>query len=83
MKQLEIDNLITVGICELSDELATREIFNYYKLHNSGKSEDEIEDMIYVEDEDEKNCFIFRDEAQDMFNDLYNEYYTLIEKLAL
>ena len=80
MKEI-IDNKVTLNPVEICDALATREVFNHYKLYNSGKSEDEIEDMIYVEDE--KDTFILREEAQDMYNDYYDEYWTFIENLAI
>lgn len=80
MKKI-INNKVTLNLIKLCDILSTRDVFNHYKLYNSGKSEDEIEYMIYVEDE--KNTFIFRKEAQDMYNDYYDEYWTIIENLAL
>lgn len=80
MKEI-IDNQVTLNPVELCDVLATRDVFNHYKLYNSDKSEDEIEDMIYVEDEE--NTFIFREDAQDIYNDYYDEYWTIIEDLAL
>ena len=79
MKEI-IDNEVILNPVEFCDVLATRDVLNHYKLYNSGKSEDEIEDMIYVEDE--KDTFILREEAQDMYNDYYDEYWTFIENLA-
>lgn len=57
---------ITINIVELASELASQE------LHDNWK--DSI--FIYKEEGDEVR---YTDEAQDIFNDLYEKYYSIIE----
>lgn len=59
---------ITINIVELASELASEDL--YENWHNSIK--------IYKEDEGE-DCFVYTDEAQEIFNDLYEKYYSIIE----
>ena len=72
--------VLTINIIELSSELANKRVFEHYRFFNSGKSEDEIEDMIMFE---ENGVLYYKEDAQDMFNDYYDEYYSIIESLAL
>jgi hypothetical protein len=57
---------ITINIVELASELADRELRKTFK----GK--------IDVDDEGEGT--VYSNEAQDEFNDLYDEFYSMIEK---
>ena len=79
MKEI-LDNKVTLNPIELCSELANKRVFEHYKFFNSSKSEDEIEDMIMFE---ENGVLYYKEDAQDMFNDFYDEYWTIIEKLAI
>lgn len=57
---------ITINIVELASELASLDLYDNW--HDSMK--------IYIEDED---SLVYTDEAQDIFNDLYDKYYSIIE----
>lgn len=58
---------VTINILELASELAEAELFDNWS--------DSIK--IYNEDDDETK---YTDEAQDVFNDLYDKYYSVIER---
>lgn len=58
---------VTINILELASELAEAELFDNWS--------DSIK--IYNEDEDGTK---YTDEAQDVFNDLYDKYYSVIER---
>jgi hypothetical protein len=60
---------VTINIVELASELASIELENNWC--------DSI--MIYEDDEDGE-CTQYTDEAQDIFNDLYDKYYHMIEQ---
>lgn len=60
---------VTINILELASELAEAELFDNWS--------DSIK--IYNEDEDD-DCTKYTDEAQDIFNDLYDKYYSVIER---
>lgn len=79
MKEI-LDNKVTCNIVELCFELAEKRLIQYYEQFYPSKSKDEIEKMIYIEDE---NGTSYTEHTQDLFNQLYDEYYTLIESLAL
>lgn len=58
---------VTINILELASELAETELFDNWS--------DSIK--IYNEDEDGTK---YTEEAQDVFNDLYDKYYSVIER---
>lgn len=58
---------VTINILELASELAEAELFDNWS--------DSIK--IYNEDDDEVK---YTDEAQDVFDDLYDKYYSVIER---
>jgi len=60
---------VTINIVELASELADYELLENWK--------DSIK--IWEDDEDEE-CTTYTDEAQDIFNELYDKYYTIIER---
>ena len=62
---------VTVNILELASELAHNEL-------ESICNEEDI--VIYKDDED---AFVYADEAQDLFNILYDKYYSIIENLKI
>ena len=80
MKMSNISDLVTINILELSSELAEKRLIQYYEQFYPSKSEEQIEKMIFVENEEGT---FYTQYAQDLFNQLYDEYYTLIEKLAI
>lgn len=82
MKIENTSDLVTVNIIELSCELAEKRLIEYYKQFNSSKSHEELEDMIFVEHEDNESI-CYSEHAQDLFNQLYDEYYSIIEKLVI
>jgi len=58
---------ISINIVELASELAS------YELEQSR----EIAQINTIEDE--HGCIVYTEEAQDIFNDLYDRYYAIIE----
>ena len=64
---------ITVNIVELAAELAQNELEK-----NSELTSNDAEFGIWINDGN--NCLIYSEKAQDIFNDLYDYYYSLIEK---
>jgi hypothetical protein len=62
---------VTVNILELASDLAHNEL-------ESSFNEEAV--VIYKEDED---TLIYTDEAQEVFNELYDKYYTIIEHLKI
>lgn len=59
---------ITINIVELASELASMELENNWS------------DSIKMFSDDEDDCLTYTEEAQDIFDDLYDKYYSLIEK---
>ena len=59
---------VTVNILELASDLASNELETLFK---DGA-------VIYSEDE---GTFIYTDEAQDVFNELYDKYYAIIDQI--
>ena len=59
---------ITVNIIELASELASE------RLH------EDWENSIKIYKDDNADVLEYTDEAQDIFNDLYDKYYSIIEK---
>jgi uncharacterized protein YpuA (DUF1002 family) len=61
---------ININIVELACELAERELEQTRAVGQINSVEDEC------------GCIVYTDEAQDIFNDLYDEFYTMIENLS-
>lgn len=59
---------ILVNAVELASELAESEMVKHYS--------DEL--AIYTDGDDD--CIVYTDEAQDLFDILYDKYYSIIEK---
>ena len=74
-------DIIKINISEVASELAELHLIRDYTELNKNKTEDEIEAMIWVEDEGE--VLIYTEHAQNHFNILYDLYYSLLENLAL
>jgi hypothetical protein len=64
---------VTINIVELACELASHELEETYG--------DKI--VILQNDEDEEGGTKYTDEAQDIFNDLYDKYYTFIDNCKI
>lgn len=62
---------VTINILELASELAEE------KLH------DNWSDSIKIFEDEDAECLTYTEEAQDIFNDLYDEYYSTIERLSI
>jgi hypothetical protein len=62
---------VTVNILELASDLAHNELESLF-------NEEDV--VIYKEDED---TFVYTDQAQEVFNELYDKYYTIIENLKI
>jgi hypothetical protein len=60
---------VTVNILELASDLAHNELETLF-------NEEAV--VIYKEDED---TFVYTDEAQEVFNELYDKYYTIIDQM--
>lgn len=58
----------TINITELASELADRELRSFFNGEIDIETEDEVR---------------YTEEAQDVFNELYDEFYTLIENCKL
>lgn len=72
---------ITINIMELAVELATNTIFKEELLKNPNLTEDEVCKVLFTEDSGD--TLVWTAEIQDKFNDLYDEYYTIIEKTKI
>lgn len=70
---------ITVNITELATELATNQIFEEQLSLNPGLTEDEIWSLLLTDDAD-RETLVWKTEMQDKFNELYDKYWTIIEK---
>lgn len=55
---------VTINIVELASELADKELRGFFNGEIDIETEDEVR---------------YTEEAQDVFNELYDEFYTLIE----
>jgi hypothetical protein len=62
---------VKINIVELASELADLDLENNWMDSIKVWVEDENEDLVYTE------------EAQDIFNDLYDKYYGLIDRLKI
>ena len=61
----------TINILELASELAELEMLENYS------------DSIEIYSDEDKDCIVYTDEAQDIFDTLYDKYYSLIDNLKL
>lgn len=81
MKEI-LNNKVTLNPVELCSELANKRVFEHYIFYNSDKTEDEIEQMILKDDLD-NDTLIYTEDAQELFDEFYDEYYSIIESLTL
>lgn len=69
---------ITINLLELAAKLAYDKLRADYDENNKGKSQEEILQMIFTENDN--GDFIYTDEAQEVFNEYYGEFYNTILK---
>lgn len=62
---------VTINIVELATELAENEMIKYFS------------DSIELYSDDDEDCIVYTDSAQDIFDELYDKYYGIIEKTQL
>ena len=74
-------NEIKINILEVSSTLANTKLFEYYKRNNYSLSQDELENLILIEDEE--GVLVYTEDAQDFFNNFYDEYYSILENLEI
>ena len=60
---------VTINIVELASDLAAIEL-----------EKDWTDSIRIFEDDEDGECTKYTDEAQDIFNDLYDKYYSMIER---
>ena len=58
---------ITINIVELASELASEDLYENWNY------------SIKIYKDDDADVLEYTDEAQDIFNDLYDKYYSIIE----
>lgn len=59
---------VTINLVELASELAEQEMIREYG------------DSLEIYSDDGEDCIVYTDEAQDIFDELYDKYYSIIEK---
>jgi hypothetical protein len=62
---------IRVNILELASELAHKELVEDYS------------DSIVIYEDDQEGITHYTEEAQDIFNDLYDKYFTFVEQFKI
>lgn len=62
---------VTINILELASELAENEILEKYS------------DTIETYSDEDEDCIVYTDEVQDIFDELYDKYYSLIENCKI
>ena len=62
---------VTINILELASELADHEVQEHFKYSSI---------PVYDEDDDEIR---YSNEAQEVFDELYDKYYAIIEKIVI
>jgi hypothetical protein len=67
---------IVINIVEVASELAHNKLLDVLFLNN----ESEADEILYKNDGD---TLVYKEEYQDMFNEYYDYFYTIINKLKL
>jgi len=62
---------VTINIVELATELAENEMVKYFS------------ESLELYSDDDEDCIVYTDAAQDIFDELYDKYYGIIEKTQL
>jgi hypothetical protein len=67
---------ITINAIELASNLAERDLSNFISMMSEEQYDKKFPNGTYIEDDEEVN---YTEEAQDLFNEFYDEHLTLIE----
>ena len=68
---------ITINAIELASNLAERDLSNFISTLSDEQYDLKFPDGTYVETEGE---IVYTEEAQDLFNEFYDEFLTMIEE---
>lgn len=68
------ENIIKINLVETASRLATKDLLYRYEV------DDEVELMIPA---GEIDTFVWRDDIQEEYNELYDYYYTLLSELEV
>lgn len=68
------NNIIKINLVEVADRLATKDLLYRHEV------DDEVELMVQT---GEIDTFVWRDDIQDEYNELYDYYYTLLSELEV
>lgn len=68
---MELTSNVTINIVELASELATEKLF------------DNWQESIKIYVDEDADCLEYTEEAQDIFNEYYDQYYSMIENLKI
>lgn len=68
------ENIIKINLVETADRLATKDLLYRYEV------DDEVELMV---PSGETDTFVWRDDIQEEYNELYDYYYTLLSELEV
>ena len=68
---------ITINAIELASNLGERDLSNFISTLSDEQYDLKFPDGTYVETEDE---IVYTEEAQDLFNEFYDEFLTMIEE---
>lgn len=79
---MEHTDIIRLNIVECASELGEIHLIRMIREINPAITNEELEEMIWTTDEDGETL-IYTEYAQEQFNILYDEYYSLLENLAI
>lgn len=69
-----------ISLPEIASDYAERKVKEYFSKEHPSLSETELEEIIYVEDEDSLS---YTEEAQELFNSFYDEYYDIVQHFKI
>lgn len=64
-------DVLTINIVELATKLAESEMIN------------NVANSIEIYSDGDDDCIVYTDEAQEIFDDLYDKYYSIIESATI
>ena len=68
------ENIIKINLAEVADRLATKDLLYRHEV------DDEVELMVQT---GEIDTFVWRDDIQDEYDELYDYYYTILSELEV
>ena len=68
---------ITINAIELASNLAERDLSNFISMMSEEQYDKKFPNGTYIENDEEVN---YTEEAQDLFNEFYDEFLTMIEE---